>query len=340
VNREKANHLVAKPDACVSFPALVLCIGMTVMPAFAGDLIAFYRFDTNAADSLGKSPPFCLTNGPGNAGVPAAFLIPNAPFSNGVLYVNGLYEPNGHRTHYLGSDPIQDLRYDSFTVSLDFYPLPQRHSRYTLSKPENWINHLTHDRYLRWRGIDPSLALVKQDNLLTGGCFYRWISLNRQSGVLNLTLNNQSLTHRFKGVAVKSGRWHNLTCSVDLRRKEILTVFDGQPLEAIRLPPDFKLAVMGSSEEASDREFTFTDYSNGSVFYGYVANLKIFGRSLAESKLTALYSASLKERPSFPERSYTWLATLLVSAMILLAVFCLCWLWLRRRRRDPSLQSF
>ena len=280
------------------------------------------------ADCLRRSPPFLLTNGPSRVGVPAAFVISNAPFSNGVLYVNGLYEPNGHQMHYLGTDPIQELRYDSFTISLDFYPLPQKRSRYSLSKLENRIVKLAGDRYLRWRGIDPGFALVKQDNLLTGGYSYRWIGFNRESGVLNLTLNNQSFTHQFKGVDVKPGRWHNLICSVDLGRKEILTMFDGQPLEAIRLPPDFKLEALNSPEAGREREFTFANYSNGSVFYGYLANLKIFGRSLAASELSPLYSAFLQERRPFPKVSFPWLAAIPVVATGLLGVY----LWRRLRR--------
>jgi hypothetical protein len=323
-------------NAFASPPWLVLCITMTVAPAFASDLIAYYRFDTNGSDYLGKSPPFLLTNGAWRTGVPPAFVITNAPFTNGVLYVNGLYEPNGHFVHYLGTAPIQDLRYDSFTVSLDFYPLPRKRSRYSLSKLENRINSWTRDRYLRWRGIDSSMALFRQDNILTGGYFYRWIGFNRESGVLNLTLNNQSFTHRFKGVAVKPGRWHNLICSVDLHRGQIVTMFDGQLLEPIQLPSGFKLEVVGSPEEASAREFTFADHSNGSVFYGYVANLKVFARGLAGSDLAGLYSASLGERPTFPKRSFPWPAALLALATSLSIVVLLRQLWLRQRHGHPA----
>jgi hypothetical protein len=83
-------------------------------------------------------------------------------------------------------------------------------------------------------------------------------------------------------VAVEPGRWHNLICSVDLQRRKILTMFDGHPLEAITLPPDFKLEVAGSPGDATEREFPFDDHSNGSVFFGYAAHLKILGRALAE----------------------------------------------------------
>ena len=323
-----------------AFPSpswLVLCISMAVPHASADELLAYYRFDTNGSDCLGKSPPFLLTNGQWKAGVPPAFVLTNAPFTNGVLYVNGLYEPNGQFGHYLGTAPIQDLRYDSFTVSLDFYPLPQKRSRYSLSELENRINSWTGDRYLRWRGISSSMALVRQNNILTGGYYHRWFGLNRDAGVLNLTLNNQSFTHRFKTVAVKPGRWHNLICSVDLHGRQIVTMFDGQLLEPVSLPSGFGLEVVGSPEEASDREFTFANYSSGSVFYGYLANLKVFARGLASSDLADLYSGSLRERPTFPKRSFPWPTILLALATILATVVLLRLLW-RGWRRHPASQ--
>lgn len=316
--------------------AVVVCIVTAAMPVPATDLIASYRFDTNGADCLGRSPPFILTNGLRNPGIPVAFVVSSAPFTNGVLYVNGLYEPNGRLAHYLGTAPIQDLHYDSFTVSLDFYPLPQKRSRYDLNKLERRINDLTRDRYLQWRGIDPSPAHFNQDSILNGGYSYRWFGLNRQSGELNLTLNNHSFTHRFNGVAVKPGRWHNLICSVDLRHKQVLTMLDGQPLEVVPLPADFKLEILGSPEEGSDREFTFSDYSNGSVFYGYLAHLKVFGRSLDSSELPALYNLALSETPSFPKRSFPWLAALAIFALSLLAVSLLGGAFLCRCRQHAG----
>jgi hypothetical protein len=130
-------------------------------------------------------------------------------------------------------------------------------------------------------------------------------------------------------VAVKPGRWHNLSCSVDLNRREILTMFDGQILEPIALPADFKLEVLGSPEEATERQFTFANHSNGSVFYGYAANLKIFSRALAGPELASLYTDSLRERPKFPAPSSPWPIIILMLLIGLLAFLFLC----RRIRR-------
>jgi len=251
-----------------------------------------------------------------------------------VLYVNGRYEPNGHFVNYLGTAPIKDLRYESFTVGLDFYPLPKKRSRYSFNRLEAKLDSWTRGRYARWRGIDANL--YNTDNILTGGYSYRWIGFNREDGLLNLTLNNQSFAHRFKDVAVKPGRWHNLICSVDLQRRKILTMFDGHPLEAITLPSDFKLEVAGGPGDTTEREFTFDNHSNGSVFFGYAAHLKILGRALAESEVASLYNESLSEHPKFPRRHFLWPAVVLILVVATLVVSLFLWLRIRRYRPGDS----
>jgi hypothetical protein len=320
----------------LSLLTLAACCAMGV-PATAGDLIAHYRFETNGDDSLGRSPPFVLTTTQWGSAVPPLFPMTGAPFTNGVLHVNGVYEPNGHFSHYLGTAPNPQLRYDSFTFSLDFYPLPQRRSRYSLGKLENLINNLTRDRYLRWRGIDPNSGVVNQDNILTGGYHYRWLGFNRQSGCLQLTLNDRSFIHPFKGATVKAERWHNLICSVDLRRKEIRTLSDGRPLETLQLPSDFKLNVVDSPEAGGSRALTFADYSNGSVFYGYVADLRLFDSALNSSELVNLYTSSRRPHPEFAKRGFPWAVAVSVALFVAFVALLAIWVLRRLRRQRASL---
>src|SRR6266478_4299947 len=80
-----------------------------------------------------------------------------------------------------------------------------KRGRYSFNRLEEKIDSWTGGRYARWRGFVPNLH--NTDNILTGGYLYRWIGFNRQDGVLNLTLNNQSFAHRFSGAAVKPGCW-------------------------------------------------------------------------------------------------------------------------------------
>jgi hypothetical protein len=211
-----------KHECCIPNPYIVTCNGcerlafwfllmLFAAPVFAGslaeELLAHYRFDTNGVDSLGKSPPFVVTNGDhvrGGITIPAFFKITQAPFTNGVLYVDGQYEPNGIPEHYLGTAPIKNLRYESFTVSLDFYPLPKRRGRFDFTSLEIKLDQWTGGRYARWFGYGNQV--LNTDNILTGGYSYRWIAFNRTHGLLNLTLNNQAFVHPYKGGAVRPGR--------------------------------------------------------------------------------------------------------------------------------------
>src|SRR4051812_24043462 len=173
------------PGICI----LILC-SATARGSVTNELIAHYRFATNSSDSLGKSPSFVMTN---------------ALFSHGTVKVNGVYENNGIHDHYLATAPIKALNYDSFTVSLDFYPQPGRPFR-KFNKAEELLDSLTSGRYTRWLDLTDN----DTDNILTGGMSYRWLGLNHDGGTLNLTLNNQAFIHEFKDVKVKLNQWHSL----------------------------------------------------------------------------------------------------------------------------------
>jgi hypothetical protein len=257
---------------------MLICYASTRASATNG-LLARYRLDVNGSNDFGDTPPFVLTN---------------IAFVHGSAFIPGKYEQNSFRLHYLGTAPIRDLSYEAFTVGLDFCPVPPRHP-HGLARFENLLDNLTHGRYARWVGfIDNNTS-----NILTGGQSYRWVGFNYRNGLLTLTLNNQAFTHSFQGVLVTANQWHTLLCSVDLRQKRIVTLFDGRKLETINLPDKFSLEVIGSPNDAADREFTFVNWSNGSVFRGYAANFKIFGRALTEPELAAVYAEAVVERPTF-----------------------------------------
>jgi hypothetical protein len=313
---------------------LVFAVFGSAWVASAGEMIAHYRFDTNSSDSLGKSPAFVVTNADQLVGTfryTAFFTITNPPFTNGALFVDGRYEPNGSRIHYLGTGPIEKFRYEGFSVSLDFYPLPAGRSVFGMNSFERRIDSWTRGAYSRLAGYDPNFW--NAHNILTGGTWYRWIGFNRDGGVLNLTLNNQAFTHRFANAPVAPNRWHHLVCSVDLRRREILTMLDGQLLETVKLPADFKLEVDGKAEAPGDRELTFINFSNGSVYYGYAANLKIFDGALTAAELNGLYQTSLAERPKLPKNIYGSRA-IRVGIVLIIAVCLVAVYFIRRRRRE------
>ncbi len=294
---------------------LWLSSAVTSVAGPTNDLAAFYPLATNGDDALGKNPPFVLTN---------------TPFIQGAVYINGVYQPNGHFVHDLSTEELPFLKYDSFTISLDFcpYPLPWRRTR--LSRPESFINLLTSGRYGRWVGFYGKDQL----NILTGGQIYRWIGLNREDNRLNLTLNNQRFAYRYN-VKVRPNRWHRLICSVDFSRKEIRTFFDGRELKLIKLPPEFKLEVLDSHYRDHDREFTFANYSQGSVYRGYAANLRIYSRALAPEEMALLSAGSFDGLPRFASRnpSSLYILVLLVSVPAILVVLVIRRLLVGRTRQ-------
>jgi hypothetical protein len=284
---------------------LILLTAATSSGANTNDLLAFFPLRSDARDFFSKSPPMELTN---------------APFVNGVLYLNGVYEhsagvPRGYRAIAC----VPGLNYQSFTISLDFFPLKTKHGR-SLRGYERKLNDWTRGYYGRW--------LVERsgppNNFLTGGTWYRWLGFNPGTNGLELTLNNQTFGHQFKGAIIRVGQWHNLICSLDLRRKQIITILDGHILETVKLPQDFQFEVVGTEREErefGDKELTFVNYSNGKVFNGYAANLRAFSRALTASEMTDLYSELALERKSLPALAgagnrFLWILLLVVAAAI------------------------
>jgi hypothetical protein len=299
-------------DRLLAFCAVALWVSPHSASASPNDLLAHYRFQTNGNDALGRSPAFVLTNGNrtvAGATVPAFVTVMNPPFTNGVLYVNGQYEPNGHSTHYLGTGSIGDLNYESFSIAFQFYPLPLKRSAFNLNKLERKLNSWTHGRYSRWRGFDKNIYGTA--NLLTGGESYRWFGLNREDNKLQVTLNNQNFVHQFKGATVRPNRWHQVICSLDLKQRKIVTLLDGRQLETVLLPANFRLDIIDSAKDRGDRAFSFVNYSNGSVFYGYVASLEIFGHALTEPEMAGLSAELNAQRSKFPGMPVPWAALIL-----------------------------
>src|SRR5262249_37750960 len=161
----------------------ILLTAATSFGANTNDLIAFFPLRSDAKDTLNQCPPIYLTN---------------APFVHGVLYLNGVYEysagtPKGFRV--IASVP--GLNYQSFTIGLDFFPLNRRRPR-PLRAFEAKLNEWTRGYYRRWVA-DCLSRPVPPENFLTGGAGFRWLGFNPGTNGLELTLNNQTFRHQFKG---------------------------------------------------------------------------------------------------------------------------------------------
>jgi TonB family protein len=197
-------------------------------------------------------------------GLSGPFSLANTAFRDGSLYLKGVYESSRNNDMYPATPMVPKLDYLNFTVALDFNA----------------------------EAFDPRKSVI-----LYGGTAYRWWGLGWRDGVLELALNNGNYRHAFDGAALSSGAWHNVICSVDLPAGLIRTVLDGRALPDVQLPQGFRLEVVGSEYEGRDKRFTFANYSNGTLFQGYVNNLRIYGDSLSGSELQAIYRLIGKDTP-------------------------------------------
>jgi hypothetical protein len=194
--------------------------------------------------------------GTGNDSVSNSFPMQliNTEFVNGTLFLNGLYElgdTNGFRAIAM----INGFSYNSFAVALDFNPIAFG---------------------------------TNQNNILMGGAGYRWLGYDYNAGHLEITWNNHGSNHLFTNSVVVTNQWQKLVCSVDLVQDRIITFLNGTRLEDILLPPGFQFNVQGTPNEPNEKNFTFTDYANGQVFYGYADNLLVFGGALTPAEIATV----------------------------------------------------
>jgi hypothetical protein len=190
-----------------------------------------------------------------NSGIgKATFRLKNTEFKDDALVLNGLY--NGTKpAGYKAECATPALDYNRFTVALR-------------AQAEDFS------------GERP---------LIVGGPSYRWFCLQRSDGgELTVTFNNGEIRHGFKGAALAAGEWFTVACAVDLSKRTVRAYLNGKTAGEFELSKDFTLEVAASDAKERDRVWTFTNYSNGTVFHGLVDELLIYDRALTPAELTAL----------------------------------------------------
>ena len=186
------------------------------------------------------------------------FSFRNVEFKSKSLYLNGMYSMNDEGDGYKAIATLSDeFDYRKFSVSLDFNAI-EFNSR--------------------------------KSTILVGGYLYRWLSLRWDSGKLEISFNNRLYwIHYVEHADLTSGKWHNVIVSFDLGQGFVNVMLDGFLLPKHRLPEGFRLDVVGSPDEATEKNITFTDYGRGSVLHGYVRNLRVIGRPLVGSEMLEWY---------------------------------------------------
>jgi hypothetical protein len=182
-------------------------------------------------------------------------FLQNAPLTNSSLCLNGKYvgsDPDG----FVAIAPITGFSYGSFTVAFDFYPV--------------------------------DFLAFSHESVIVGGTSRRWFSLRHNAGKLEVTLNNQSEAYVIPDSTLQPTEWQTVICSVNAAARKIVTFVNNVRVADIDLPVGFQFEVIGTPEEDFDKVFSFANYSNGTVFHGYVDNLKVWSRALTASEIAAM----------------------------------------------------
>jgi hypothetical protein len=176
-------------------------------------------------------------NGQDSTGLNVAMTLQNAPFENGGVYSNGgfVYTP-GPQYCLVESPAINSFPFESFAISMDFF-VTEKFGQSV------WII----GKSCRWLGFS-----------LSG------------DGTVAMLYNNWDYLFTKKTYSVN--QWHNAKISYDGTTAKIF--LDNDLAGSLKLgnayvPLNYSLC------GPSDTEITVTNYSNGSVFKGYVKNLKV-----------------------------------------------------------------
>ena len=170
-------------------------------------------------------------------------FVDNAIYSNGV-YTSTFDTDNLKGGSYIITPNLENLSYNNFTINLKFKPL-------------------------------------SSGNIMVGGTSYRWFSIiSGSDNTLEFTFNNQRESHILSDAKLIMNEWNTLIVSVDIGKSKVITYLNNSRLNDITLPSTFSYSVIGTYAESRDKQFTFSNFSNGMTFKGYVDYLKIYDNSL------------------------------------------------------------
>lgn len=191
-----------------------------------------------------------------STGKNGSFNLSNTSFKNGALYLNGIYEYSLKSNGYRAETGARNLSYDHFTVALTF-------------KADKFSND-------QW-----------ETPLVVGGDWHRWFVLKRShEGKLAVTLNNHINNYTTNlNTRINPGMWNTVVCGIDVAKRQLTAYMNGKLMIDVNLPSDFKFTVADSDEKLSDKKWTFTNYSNGTVFNGLIDAFSYYDRKLTNKEM-------------------------------------------------------
>ncbi len=187
------------------------------------NLIAHYPLLSDGIDITGQNSPMTLRN---------------APFQNGGVYCNGIYDLDFPTTGCKVMTPsrINGFNINSFTISMDFM-ITQLFSSTTYSHP-----------------------------VFIGGTSSRWIGFCHyyEAGLEKVSFLTNNSDYTKTQTSISLNQWHNAKI---VYKDNVVYVYMDDILIAT------KSAILNSS---GDYNVGATNYSNATVFKGYLKNLKVY----------------------------------------------------------------
>jgi len=189
-----------------------------------------------------------------------AWELTNTKFEDGALYLNGSYDGRKNPPGYRAMLETPGLHPNKFSIVLRVKPAKPREG-------------------------------ASQANIISASNWYRWFSLGTDEawgGRLLVRFNNGDYSFRIERSLLRQDAWTVLVCTVDIDARQVVVFQDSQPVGRISLSADFVLDVLSKSNFQQNNVLTFTDYSEGKTFTGWIDDMLLYDRVLTEDEVAKL----------------------------------------------------
>lgn len=189
-----------------------------------------------------------------------AWNLTNTKFDEGSLYLNGWYDGSKDQPGYRAMLDTPGLNPKLFSIVLRLRP----------AKPREGA------------GLS---------NIISASNWFRWFSLGTDDawgGRVLVKFNNGDYSFRIERSLLRRDVWTVLTCTVDIEARQVAVYQDGQRVGRISLPGDFVLDVLNTTSFSKNNVLTFTDYSGGKTFTGWIDEMLLYNRVLSEDEVMNL----------------------------------------------------
>ena len=189
-----------------------------------------------------------------------AWELTNTKFEDGALYLNGSYDGVKNPPGYRAMLATPALHPEKFSIVLRLKPTKPREG-------------------------------ASQSSIISASNWYRWFGLatdDEWGGRLLVKFNNGDYSFRIEHSLLRHDTWTVLACTVDIDARQVFVYQDGQRVGRILLPVDFVLDVLSNHNFQKNNILTFTDYSDGKTFTGWIDEMLLYDRVLTDEEVANL----------------------------------------------------